>query len=116
MLRNIKEKIKNVPYDFIYSLEQLIMFFIDIVLHPIKNISCIFIVVLYVLLEKANIDKLSGKDMFLFSVGMDTVLIFIVSFLQSVTVEANNKEKFYLGYNLKRNLYNNFWIKRLYVA
>ena len=70
--------------------------------------------VLYVLLEKANIDKLSGKDMFLFSVGMDTVLIFIVSFLQSVTVEANNKEKFYLGYNLKRNLYNNFWIKRLY--
>ena len=39
MLRNIKEKIKNVPYDFIYSLEQLIMFFIDIVLHPIKNIS-----------------------------------------------------------------------------
>ena len=114
MLRNIKEKIKNVPYDFIYSLEQLIMFFIDIVLHPIKNISCIFIVVLYVLLEKANIDKLSGKDMFLFSVGMDTVLIFIVSFLQSVTVEANNKEKFYLGYNLKRNLYNNFWIKRLY--
>ena len=61
MLRNIKEKIKNVPYDFIYSLEQLIMFFIDIVLHPIRNISCIFIVVLYVLLEKANIDKLSGK-------------------------------------------------------
>lgn len=114
MLRNIKEKIKNVLCDLIYRLGQLIMFFIDIVLHPIKNISCIFIVVLYVLLEKTNIHKLSGKDMFLFSAGMVTVLTFIVSFLQSVTVESNNKEKFYFGYNLKRNLYNNFWIKRLY--
>lgn len=44
MLRNIKEKIKNVLCDLIYRLGQLIMFFIDIVLHPIKNISCIFIV------------------------------------------------------------------------
>ena len=74
MLRNIKEKIKNVLCDLIYRLGQLIMFFIDIVLHPIKNISCIFIVVLYVLLEKTNIHKLSGKDMFLFSAGMVTVL------------------------------------------
>lgn len=57
MLRNIKEKIKNVLCDLIYRLGQLIMFFIDIVLHPIKNISCIFIVVLYVLLEKTNIHK-----------------------------------------------------------
>lgn len=82
MLRNIKEKIKNVLCDLIYRLGQLIMFFIDIVLHPIKNISCIFIVVLYVLLEKTNIHKLRGKDMFLFSAGMVTVLTFIViSFL-----------------------------------
>lgn len=61
MLRNIKEKIKNVLCDLIYRLGQLIMFFIDIVLHPIKNISCIFIVVLYVLLEKTNIHKLKER-------------------------------------------------------
>lgn len=55
MLRNIKEKIKNVLCDLIYRLGQLIMFFIDIVLHPIKNISCIFIVAYY--LQKMKIRK-----------------------------------------------------------
>lgn len=52
--------------------------------------------------------------MFLFSAGMVTILTFIVTYFQSVTVESSNKENFYWGYNLKRNLYDNFWIKRLY--
>lgn len=52
--------------------------------------------------------------MFLFSAGMVTILTFIVTFLQSVTVEYSNKGNFYFGYNLKTNLHDNFWIKKLY--
>ena len=52
--------------------------------------------------------------MFLFSAGMVTILTFIVTFLQSVTVESSNKGNFYFGYNLKTNLHDNFWIKKLY--
>ncbi len=114
MLCNIKEKTINMVYNLICFLIRIISFFTDIVMHPIKNISCVSVVVLYVLLYKVNMHKLSGKEMFLFSAGMVTILTFIVTFLQSVTVESSNKEKFYFGYNLKRNLYDNFWIKRLH--
>ena len=114
MLMSIKEKVINVFYRLFYMLGCLISFFVDIVTHPIKNISCILVFGLYFLLYKTNIHELSGKQMFLFSAGMVTILTFIVTFLQSVTVESSNKENFYFGYNLKRNLYDDFWIKRLY--
>lgn len=114
MLMSIKEKVINVFYRLIYMLGCLISFFVDIVTHPIKNISCILVFGLYCLLHKTNIYELSGKQMFLFSAGMVTILTFIVTFLQSVTVESSNKKNFYFGYNLKRNLYDDFWIKRLY--
>lgn len=114
MLSNIKEKVINFLHDVIYILIRLILFPIDIVMHPIKNISCIFIFILYMVLYKIDIYKLSGKEMFLFSAGMVTILTFIVTFLQSVTVESSNKGNFYFGYNLKTNLHDNFWIKKLY--
>lgn len=101
-------------FNIIQKFENLINNLIDIVAHPIKNISYISAFVLYFILCPINIYKLSGKEMFLFSAGMVTILTFIVTFFQSVTVESSNKENFYLGYNLKRNLYDNFWIKRLY--
>lgn len=101
-------------FNIIQKFENLIYNLIDIVAHPIKNISYISAFVLYFILCPINIYKLSGKEMFLFSAGMVTILTFIVTFFQSVTVESSNKENFYLGYNLKRNLYDNFWIKRLY--
>lgn len=103
MIFNIKHKFENLIYNLI-----------DIVAHPIKNISYISVFVLYFILYPINIYKLSGKEMFLFSAGMVTILTFIVTYFQSVTVESSNKENFYWGYNLKRNLYDNFWIKRLY--
>ena len=114
MLSNIKEKVINFLHDVIYILIRLILFPIDIVMHPIKNISCSFIFILYMVLYKIDIYKLSGKEMFLFSAGMVTILTFIVTFLQSVTVESSNKGNFYFGYNLKTNLHDNFWIKKLY--
>ena len=101
-------------FNIIQKFENLIYNLIDIVAHPIKNISYISVFILYFILCPINIYKLSGKEMFLFSAGMVTILTFIVTFFQSVTVESSNKENFYLGYNLKRNLYDNFWIKRLY--
>lgn len=101
-------------FNIIQKFENLINNLIDIVAHPIKNISYISVFVLYFILYPINIYKLSGKEMFLFSAGMVTILTFIVTYFQSVTVESSNKENFYWGYNLKRNLYDNFWIKRLY--
>lgn len=114
MLSNIKKNVRIMIYHIISMLVQVISFFIDIVIHPVKNISCILAGILYVILYKINIYRLSGKEMFLFSAGMVTILTFIVTFLQSVTVEASKKENYYLGYNLKRNIYDNFWIKRLH--
>lgn len=101
-------------FNIIQKFENLINNLIDIVAHPIKNISYISAFVLYFILCPINIYKLSGKEMFLFSAGMVTILTFIVTYFQSVTVESSNKENFYWGYNLERNLYDNFWIKRLY--
>lgn len=95
-------------FNIIQKFENLIYNLIDIVAHPIKNISYISVFILYFILCPINIYKLSGKEMFLFSAGMVTILTFIVTFFQSVTVESSNKENFYLGYNLKRNLYDNF--------
>ena len=107
MLCNIKEKLVNM-------LKEIISFTVDVVIHPIENISVFFTFASCIILSKTNIYKLSGKQMFLFSAGMVTILTFIVTFLQSVTVEANNKAEFYFGYNLKRDLYDNFWIESLY--
>lgn len=50
--------------------------------------------------------------MFLFSAGLVTILTFIVTYLESHTIDLNKKENYYLGYNLKKqNMYNNFWLK-----
>lgn len=114
MLCNIKERIINLLCKLINMIKAIISFSIDVVIHPIENISFIFVFILYFILCETSVYKLSGKQMFLFSAGMVTILTFIVTFLQSVTVEANNKAEFYFGYNLKRDLYDNFWIESLY--
>ena len=54
-------------FNIIQKFENLINNLIDIVAHPIKNISYISAFVLYFILCPINIYKLSGKEMFLFS-------------------------------------------------
>ena len=57
--------------------------------------------------------QLEGKDMFLMSVGLVSIMIFISSFLERQTVDIDNKDNFYLGYNIKKiKFHDNFWLRR----
>lgn len=54
-----------------------------------------------------------GKNMFLMSGGLVSIVIFITNFLEKQTVDIDNKDNFYLGYNIKKlKFYDNFWLKR----
>lgn len=92
---------------------ELFFFIIEIVIHPIKNIS-IWMIVLLSSLIAGNISiQLTGKDMFLMSAGLVSIMIFISNFLEKQTVDIDNKDNFYLGYNIKKlRFHDNFWLKR----
>lgn len=95
------------------EISKLFFFILGIVIHPIKNIS-IWMIVLLSGLIMGNISiQLTGKDMFLMSAGLVSIMIFISNFLEKQTVDIDNKDNFYLGYNIKKlKFYDNFWLKR----
>ena len=95
------------------EISKLFFFFLGIVIHPIKNIS-IWMIVLLSGLIMGNISiQLTGKDMFLMSAGLVSIMIFISNFLEKQTVDIDNKDNFYLGYNIKKlRFHDNFWLKR----
>ena len=92
---------------------EILFFAYDIIMHPIKNIS-IWLVGLLALLIYGNLSiKIKGKDMFLMSVGLVSIITFISNFLEKQTIDIDNKNNFYLGYNIKKmKFHNNFWIKK----
>lgn len=93
---------------------ELFFFIIEIVIRPIKNISIWMIVLLssFLIVGKVPI-PLKGKEMFLMSVGLVSIMIFISSFLERQTVDIDKKDNFYLGYNIKKlEFHDNFWLKR----
>lgn len=113
MAEKIRSFVWLIMHRFLYILGQLVTYIVDTIIHPLNNISFWIVVALFLSINKADIYRLSGKEMFLFSAGLVTILTFIVTFLQSVTVNSRDKENYYLGYNLlKRNFYDNFWMKR----
>ena len=95
------------------EISKLFFFILGIVIHPIKNIS-IWMIVLLSGLMMGNISiQLTGKDMFLMSAGLVSIMIFISNFLEKQTVDIDNKDNFYLGYNIKKlKFHDNFWLKR----
>lgn len=92
---------------------KFLFFVYEIIRHPIKNIS-IWLVGLVALLIYENIPiEIKGKDMFLMSVGLVSIITFISNFLEKQTIDIDNKDNFYLGYNIKKfKFHNNFWLKR----
>ena len=62
------------------------------------------------LIDAENGNEMNRSDEFIHSLKNDKLL----TSENSKGQLGNIIEKFYFGYNLKRNLYNNFWIKRLY--
>lgn len=80
----------------------LLFFVYEIVRHPIKNIS-IWLVGLLSYLIYVNIEiDFKGKDMLLMSVGLVSIMTFLSNFLEKQTIDIENKNNFYLGYNIKR--------------
>ena len=92
----------------------LVGFIIGVVIHPIKNIAIWITLLLSSFLIVGNVSiQLEGKDMFLMSVGLVSIMIFISSFLERQTVDIDNKDNFYLGYNIKKiKFHDNFWLRR----
>lgn len=92
---------------------KFLFFVYEIIRYPIKNIS-IWLVGLVALLIYENISiEIKGKDMFLMSVGLVSIITFISNFLEKQTIDIDNKDNFYLGYNIKKlKFYRNFWLKR----
>ena len=92
----------------------LVGFIIGVVIHPIKNIAIWITLLLSSFLIVGNVSiQLEGKDMFLMSVGLVSIMIFISSFLERQTVDIDKKDNFYLGYNIKKiKFHDNFWLKR----
>lgn len=113
MMENLKYKLYHL---FIFCLGKFMgaLFFIyGIIKNPIKNIS-IWLVGLLAVMIYGNISmEIKGKDMFLMSVGLVSIITFISNFLEKQTIDIENKDNFYLGYNIKKlKLHNNFWLKR----
>ena len=95
------------------KISELFFFIIEIVIRPIKNISIWMIVLLSSLIVGKVPIQLKGKEMFLMSVGLVSIMIFISSFLERQTVDIDKKDNFYLGYNIKKlKFHDNFWLKR----
>lgn len=113
MMENIKYKLW---YSFIVCLRkfmEVLFFAYEIIRYPIKNIS-IWLVGLLALLIYGNLSiGIKGKDMFFMSVGLVSIITFISNFLEKQTIDIDNKENFYLGYNIKKlKFHKNFWVKR----
>lgn len=113
MMENLKYKL---VYSFIVCFRKVmdILFFAyEIIRHPIKNIS-IWLVGLLALLIYGNLSiEIKGKDMFFMSVGLVSIITFISNFLEKQTIDIDNKDNFYLGYNIKKmKFHNNLWFKK----
>ena len=113
MMENLKYKLW---YSFIVCLRkfmEVLFFAYEIIRHPIKNIS-IWLVGLLVLLIYGNLSiGIKGKDMFFMSAGLVSIITFISNFLEKQTIDIDNKDNFYLGYNIKKlKFHKNFWLKK----
>ena len=112
MMENLKYKL---VYSFIVCFRKVmdILFFAyEIIRNPIKNIS-IWLVGLLALLIYENLSiEIKGKDMFLISIGLVSIITFISNFLEKQTIDIENKDNYYLGYNIKKlKFHKNFWFK-----
>lgn len=113
MMENLKHKLWYLSFLSLRKFMILLFFVYETVRHPIKNIS-IWLVGLLTLSIYRNVSiEIKGEDMFLMSVGLVSIMTFISNFLEKQTVDIENKDNFYLGYNIKKlKFHDNFWLKR----
>lgn len=113
MKNSIRDGLKRC-LNFVWRKIMKIIFFIyELMRYPIKNIS-IWIIGFLTYFMHGNVTvNFKGNEMFLMSVGLVSIMIFISNFLDRQTVDIDDKNNFYLGHNLKKfKFHDNFWFKR----
>lgn len=91
----------------------MVFFIFEIIRYPIKNISIWLVGVLFFLIYGNVKIEVRGDRMFLMSLSLVSIMIFIANFLEKQTIDIENIDNFYLGYNIKKlKFHNNFWLKR----
>ena len=112
-MENLKDELCHLLYLFFLKIKALLSFVYEIIKHPIKNISIWLVGFLTLLIYKNNYIRNNGQEMLLMSTGLVSIMIFISNFLEKQTSDAENKDNYYLGYNIKKfKFHENFWIKR----
>lgn len=92
---------------------KIFLFTYEAISHPIKNISIWFVVLVAFVIHGNIVIEFKGKEMFLMSVGLVSIMTFISNFLEKQTINIENKDNFYLGYNIKKlKFHDNFWLKK----
>lgn len=93
--------------------KEILFLIFKVVIYPIKNISIFITIILYFFIYKNFEIVYKGKDMFLMTISLVSILIFITNYLNNQTVDIEKIENYYLGYNIKKfKFYNNFWMKK----
>lgn len=113
MRENVKYIVLSLLIPCLNKMIEVSFFIYKIIRHPIKNISIWMVgITSFVMYENIEI-KFIGKNMFIMSIGLVSILTFISNFLEKQTIDIDNKENFYLGYNIKKlKFHDNFWLKR----
>lgn len=113
MIEKLKSRLWDLSCSCLKKFMRLLFFIYEIVRHPIKNISIWLVGLLTVLIYGSLSIEIKGKDMFFMSAGLVSIITFISNFLEKQTIDIENKDNFYLGYNIKKfKLHNNFWFRR----
>lgn len=112
MIENLKIEIEYAIYIGIVKIVKLVLSMYAICRYPWKHISIWLSIILSYFIYKNIEVQLKGKEMFLMSVGLVSIMTFISNYLENQTVDIENKENYYLGYNIKKiKFHDNFWLK-----
>lgn len=113
MLEKLKYGLQHLLFFCLKKTMILLIFIYRIIRYPIKNISIWLVGFLALLIYKNNYIRNNGQEMLLMATGLVSIMIFISNFLEKQTSDTENKDNYYLGYNIKKfKFHDNFWIKR----
>ena len=95
MIENLKIEIEYAIYIWIVKIVKLVLSMYSICRYPWKHISIWLSIILSYFIYKNIEVQLKGKEMFLMSVGLVSIMTFISNYLENQTVDIENKENYY---------------------
>lgn len=104
-MKKIKVIIKN---QFKMILEAILLYIKNLIFYPLKNIYFYIVLVTGMILPDYIVVLMNGGNMLLVSLGLFSILQFIVNFLE----KSIENQEYYLGYSTRSiNLYKNIYIQ-----